>query len=94
MSIPRNPETHSEQTGVKNDVVAGVKSLLLQQRETLKRQDQEMEALRTELAQVKRKATQLQAKADADQQAMSELENLLATESGEIGPDTNESVAA
>ena len=87
-------ESTSDQTVAKHDVVAGVKSLLMQQREQLKKQEQEMQTLRTELAQAKRRAQQIQAKADADAKAMSELEAFLSKETGEIGPDTPESVAA
>ncbi len=87
-------ESTSEPTVAKNDVVTGVKALLMQQREQIKKQDIEMQALRTELAQAKRRVQQLQAKADADAKAMSELEAFLSKETGEIGTDTTESVAA
>ena len=87
-------ESTSEPTVAKNDVVTGVKALLMQQREQIKKQDIEMQALRSELAQAKRRVQQLQAKADADAKAMSELEAFLSKETGEIGTDTTESVAA
>jgi septal ring factor EnvC (AmiA/AmiB activator) len=89
--------THTDSTAEhapKSDVVAGVKSLLLQQRETLKKQEHELETLRTELAQSKRKTAQLQAKADADEKAMTELEAFLAKEGGDATQGENQSVAA
>jgi hypothetical protein len=95
MSIVRDAEAGSEQAIGKNrQIVAGVKSLLLHQKETLRRQAHEMETLRGELAQLKRMVAQLQAKADADDKAISELAAFVAKEAGEIGPDAKGSEAA
>ncbi|MGD0461207.1 MAG: PilZ domain-containing protein [Tepidisphaeraceae bacterium] len=95
MSIVRDTEAGAEPAIARNhEVVAGVKSLLLRQKETLKKQAHEIEALRGELAQLKRKVTQLQAKADADDKAIAELAAILAKEAGEVGPDAKGSVAA
>ncbi len=94
MSLAHTESTSEQPVSAKTDVVTGVKALLMQQRETLKKQEHELETLRAELAQTKRKCAQLQAKADADAKAMTELEAFLTKETGDLSQGDNESIAA
>jgi hypothetical protein len=94
MSLAHTESTSEQPAPTKTDVVTGVKALLLQQRETLKKQEHELETLRAELTQAKRKCAQLQAKADADAKAMTELEAFLTKETNDLAQGDSESIAA
>jgi hypothetical protein len=94
MSLAHTESTSEQPAPAKTDVVNGVKALLLQQRETLKKQEHEIETLRAELTQAKRKCAQLQAKADADAKAMTELEAFLTKETSDLAQGDSESIAA
>lgn len=95
MSIVRDAVMPAGQAAVRNhEVLTRVQSLLSTQKQTLEKRDREIQTLSGEVAELKRKISQLQAKSDADDKSISELATFLAKEVGDVAPKENENVAA
>jgi hypothetical protein len=94
-TMARDTDTPTENTtGGGRDVLTGVKSLLLRQKQTLETQDREIQGLQGEVTHLKRQIAHLQVKAQADDKAIAELAAFLQKEVGDTEPEQKSSVAA